>query len=64
MHQRADSRFCCAARAYILLLVGYIIFADKIFTLVEVKYLSLFRDLAGCDRYSSGQLHLSHSTDI
>lgn len=39
--QRAKSRFGCAARAYMVLLVGCTIFADKTFTLVEEKYLLL-----------------------
>lgn len=64
MRQRDDSKFYFATRAYMLLLVGCTIFTDKTFTLIEAKYLSLFRDLAGCGRYSYGQLYLSHSTDI
>ncbi|XP_058742850.1 protein MAIN-LIKE 1-like [Vicia villosa] len=51
---RAASRFDCAARAYMMMLVGCTIFADKTFTLVEARYLLLFRDLAGCSRYSWG----------
>ncbi|KAI5419422.1 hypothetical protein KIW84_043555 [Lathyrus oleraceus] len=38
-----------ATRAYLLMLVGSTIFADKTFTLVEARYLLLFMDL---DRYS------------
>lgn len=51
MRQRAKSGFDCATRTYMLLLVGCTIFTDKTFTLVEEKYLSLFRDLPGCGRY-------------
>lgn len=47
-----------------LLLVGCIVFADKNFTLVEAKYLSLFMVLSACGRYCWGKLHLSHSTNI
>ncbi|KAI5416911.1 hypothetical protein KIW84_041784 [Lathyrus oleraceus] len=41
-------------RAYLLMLVGSTIFADKTFTLVEARYLLLFRDLDGCSGYSWG----------
>jgi len=44
----------CAARAYMLLLVGCTIFTDKSFTLVEAKYLPLFRNLSNCGRYCWG----------
>lgn len=64
MHQRANSRFDGAVKAYMLLLIGCTIFADKIFTLLDAKYLSISRDLARCGRFSWGQLHLSHSTYI
>ncbi|KAI5425968.1 protein MAINTENANCE OF MERISTEMS [Lathyrus oleraceus] len=36
------------------MLVGSTIFADKTFTLVEARYLLLFRDLDGCSGYSWG----------
>src|ERR1051325_2673328 len=52
--QRAASRFDCAARAYMMVLLGCTILTDKTFTLVEAKYLSLFRDLDGCGRYCWG----------
>lgn len=44
----------CAARAYMLLLVGCTVFTDKSFTLVEAKYLPLFRNLSDCGRYCWG----------
>lgn len=62
--QRSESRFNCAAKAYMLLLVGFTIFADKTFTRVKAKYLSLFRVVSRCGGYYWGQLHLSHSTYI
>lgn len=37
-----------------MMLVGCIIFADKTFTLVEVRYLLLFIELDGYERYSWG----------
>ncbi|XP_058769863.1 protein MAIN-LIKE 2-like [Vicia villosa] len=41
-----------ATRAYLMMLVGSTIFADKTFTLVEARYLVLFRDLRGLGSYS------------
>ncbi|CAK8561752.1 unnamed protein product [Lathyrus sativus] len=38
------------------MLVGFTIFADKIFTLVEARYLSLFIDLDDLSGYSCVQL--------
>nr|XP_004487257.2 protein MAIN-LIKE 1-like [Cicer arietinum] len=52
--QCAAERFDCAARAYLLNLVGSTIFADKSHTLVDAKYLPLFRYLDGIDRYAWG----------
>nr|XP_027193433.1 protein MAIN-LIKE 1-like [Cicer arietinum] len=46
------NQFECAARAYLLHLVGSTIFADKTHTRVEAKYISLFIDLARCRHYS------------
>ncbi|KAI5401504.1 hypothetical protein KIW84_066105 [Lathyrus oleraceus] len=43
-----------ATRAYLLMLVGSTIFADKTFTLVEARYLLLFTDLDGYSGYSWG----------
>ncbi|KAI5445111.1 hypothetical protein KIW84_013387 [Lathyrus oleraceus] len=54
VHHRAASSWAYATRAYLLMLVGSIIFADKTFTLVEARYLLLFRDLDGCSGYSWG----------
>ncbi|KAI5411483.1 hypothetical protein KIW84_056530 [Lathyrus oleraceus] len=53
-HHRAASSWAYATRAYLLMLVGSIIFADKTFTLVEARYLLLFTDLDGCSGYSWG----------
>jgi hypothetical protein len=50
MRGRSD----CAARAYLLLLVGCTIFADKSFTRVDAKYLPLFRVLGTCSRFCWG----------
>nr|XP_004516929.1 protein MAIN-LIKE 1-like [Cicer arietinum] len=52
--QCAAERFDCAARAYLLNLVGSTIFADKSHTLVDAKYLPLFRYLDGTDKYARG----------
>ncbi|XP_050909841.1 protein MAIN-LIKE 1 [Lathyrus oleraceus] len=54
VHHRAASNWAYATRAYLLMLVGSTIFADKTFTLVEARYLLLFRDLDGCSGYSWG----------
>nr|XP_004506714.1 protein MAIN-LIKE 1-like [Cicer arietinum] len=56
--QCATERFDCAARAYLLNLVGSIIFADKSHTLVDAKYLPLFRYLDGIDKYAWGSAAL------
>lgn len=61
---RTGSRFDCVARAYMMMLAGCIILFDNIFTLVEARYLLIFRNFAGCSRYSWGMLCLSHSIDI
>nr|XP_012568881.1 protein MAIN-LIKE 1-like [Cicer arietinum]XP_027188291.1 protein MAIN-LIKE 1-like [Cicer arietinum]XP_027188292.1 protein MAIN-LIKE 1-like [Cicer arietinum] len=52
--QCAAERFDCAARAYLLNLVRSTIFADKSHTLVDAKYLPLFRYLDGTDKYAWG----------
>nr|XP_012573898.1 protein MAIN-LIKE 1-like [Cicer arietinum] len=52
--QCAAERFDCAVRAYLLNLVGNTIFADKSHTLVDAKYLPLFRYLDGIDKYAWG----------
>ncbi|XP_050888688.1 uncharacterized protein LOC127093828 [Lathyrus oleraceus] len=54
VHHRAASSWAYATRAYLLMLVGSTIFADKTFTLVEARYLLLFRDLDKCSGYSWG----------
>ncbi|KAI5414623.1 hypothetical protein KIW84_040198 [Lathyrus oleraceus] len=54
VHHRAASSWAYATRAYLLMLVGSTIFADKTFTLVEARYLLLFRGLDGCSGYSWG----------
>ncbi|XP_058727048.1 protein MAIN-LIKE 1-like [Vicia villosa] len=52
--QRATNNFTGAMRAYMMLLLGCTILADETFTLVEAKYLPLFRDLSTCGRYCWG----------
>ncbi|KAK2358491.1 protein MAIN-LIKE [Trifolium repens] len=42
----------CAARAYMLLLVGCTILTDKSFTRVDAKYLTMFATLSTCGRFS------------
>lgn len=51
LHER---RYDCAARAYLLHLVGCTILADKSFTLVSAKYLFLFQDLDSCGKWAWG----------
>ncbi|XP_073220130.1 protein MAINTENANCE OF MERISTEMS-like [Cicer arietinum] len=46
------NQFDCAARTYLLHLVGSTIFADKTHTRVEAKYICLFIDLDRCRYYS------------
>nr|XP_004510502.1 protein MAIN-LIKE 2-like [Cicer arietinum] len=46
------NQFECAARTYLLYLVGCTIFADKTHTRVEAKYITLFIDLHRCRDYS------------
>ena len=41
VRQQAANRFDCAARAYMLLLLGCTILTDKTFTLVEAKYITI-----------------------
>ncbi|CAK8565302.1 unnamed protein product [Lathyrus sativus] len=55
---RAESIYDCAARAYMLLLLGCTILTDKTFTLVEAKYLPLFENLSSCGRYCWGAASL------
>jgi hypothetical protein len=45
-------RFDCAGRAYMLMLVGCTIFADKSYTRVDAKWLPLFRDLDTLNTFS------------
>ncbi|XP_058746915.1 protein MAIN-LIKE 1-like [Vicia villosa] len=52
--QRAANNFTGAMRAYMMLLLGCTILADKTFTLVEAKYLPLLRDLDTCGSYCWG----------
>lgn len=53
-------RWDCAARAFLLHLVGCTIFADKSATSVSVSYLGLFEDLPMCGGYSWGSAALTH----
>nr|XP_004488130.1 protein MAIN-LIKE 1-like [Cicer arietinum] len=54
----AAERFDCAARAYLLNLVGSTIYADKSHTLVDAKYFPLYRYLYGTDKYAWGSAAL------
>ncbi|GAU47848.1 hypothetical protein TSUD_404250 [Trifolium subterraneum] len=45
-------RYDCAARAYLMLLVGCTILTDKSYTRVNAKWLSMFRDLSILNRFS------------
>nr|XP_004513804.1 protein MAIN-LIKE 2-like [Cicer arietinum] len=53
-----SNMFECAARMYLLHLVGSTILADKTHTRVEGKYVSLFIDLDRCQDYSWGTASL------
>lgn len=53
-HHQGLDLFIYVARAYMFMLVGYTIFANKSFTLVEEKFPLLFRNLSSCGRYSWG----------
>jgi len=48
-----------AARAYLLHLLGYTIFANKSATWVSVYYLPLFRDLDMCGQWAWGTTALT-----
>ncbi|XP_045802465.1 protein MAIN-LIKE 1-like [Trifolium pratense] len=48
----------CAARSYLLLLVGCTICTDKSFTHVDAKYLPMFRVLSTCGRFAWGAIAL------
>ncbi|XP_050896614.1 protein MAIN-LIKE 1-like [Lathyrus oleraceus] len=54
VHHKAASRWTYTTKAYLLMLVGSIIFADKTFTLVEARYLLLITNLDRCSGYSWG----------
>ncbi|XP_028181338.1 uncharacterized protein LOC114368205 [Glycine soja] len=56
----ASTRWDEAARAYLFHLVGCTLFANKIATYVEVKFLDFFRDLKGCSMYSCGTTTLTY----
>ncbi|XP_014517379.1 protein MAIN-LIKE 1-like [Vigna radiata var. radiata] len=51
----------CAARAYLLHLLGCTIFTNKSGTLICVSYLILLRDLNACSRYAWGAAALAHT---
>jgi len=55
-----QQRWECAARAYLLHLVGCTIFVDKSATSISVSYLPLFRDMGMCGEYSWGAAALTH----
>nr|XP_004494941.1 protein MAIN-LIKE 1-like [Cicer arietinum] len=52
--QLRDGRYDCAARAYLLHLVGCTILTDKSSTLVSAKYLCLFQDLDTSGKWAWG----------
>jgi hypothetical protein len=54
VQHRVAYSWAYATRAYLLMLVGSIIFTDNTFTLVEARYLLLFMDLDRCSGYSWG----------
>ena len=54
-----DQSWECAARAYLLRLLGCTIFANKSATWVSVCYLALFRDLDMCEQWAWGAAALT-----
>ncbi|CAJ2672966.1 unnamed protein product [Trifolium pratense] len=48
----------CAARSYLLLLIGCTICTNKSFTRVDAKYLPMFRVLPTCSRFAWGAIAL------
>ncbi|XP_014494972.2 protein MAIN-LIKE 1-like [Vigna radiata var. radiata] len=51
----------CAARAYLLHLLGCTIFTNKSGNLIRVLYLFLLQDLNACSRYAWGAAALAHT---
>ena len=49
-----DQSWECAARAYLLHLLGFTIFTNKSANWVSVCYLALFRDLDMCEQWAWG----------
>ncbi|PNX62810.1 hypothetical protein L195_g053177 [Trifolium pratense] len=45
-------RFDCAARGWMLMMVGCTILTDKSYTRVDAKWLVMFRDLSACHTFS------------
>jgi len=56
----AQEAWECAARAYLLHVVGCTIFADKSATFAYVSYLLLFNNLRMCGGYAWGATRLTH----
>jgi hypothetical protein len=50
----ADQEWEPAARAFLLHLVGCTIFANKSQSLIDIKFLEMFRDLSNCGNWSWG----------
>ncbi|CAJ2673101.1 unnamed protein product [Trifolium pratense] len=58
LQQCEVENYDCAARSYLLLLVGCTICTDKSFTRVDAKYLPMFRVLSTCGRFAWGAIAL------
>ncbi|XP_045791204.1 protein MAIN-LIKE 1-like [Trifolium pratense] len=58
IRQCSVKNYDCAARSYLLLLVGCTICTDKSYTRVDAKYLLMFRVLSTCGRFDWGAIAL------
>ena len=56
----SDKHNECAARAYLLYLVGCTLFNDKSETRVSIEYLKLFKDLGQVSSYAWGAAALAY----
>ncbi|RDX63363.1 Protein MAINTENANCE OF MERISTEMS, partial [Mucuna pruriens] len=56
-------RVIFTTKSYLLYLVGFMIYVDKIFTCVDVAYLKLFHDLDKCNEHAWGVTALCYLYD-
>lgn len=62
LRHRVANQLDFIAIVYMMMLVSGTIFINKTFTLVEARYMRLFRNLSNCGRYSWGNCtgHIIH----